>query len=117
MKVLAVEYQVAINNANIKCKIHSTILSMELLIAEARGMYKMRGLGQDAHADQKKMEAAAATVSTGSNCNFSSMEKPDTSRNTVQRKAKAAITTAIGAEAATVQPMRNVHYVDGRVTR
>ncbi len=51
MKALAVEYQAAINNANIKCKIHGTILSMELLIAEARRMYKMHRLGQDARAD------------------------------------------------------------------
>ncbi len=47
----------------------------------------------------------------------SSADKPDTSRKTDQRKAKAGITPAIVVEAATVQPMRNVNYVDGRVTR
>lgn len=41
-----------------------TTLSMELLIAEARRMYEMRGLGHEAHADQKKMEVVAATAST-----------------------------------------------------
>ena len=53
MKALAVEYQAAIITVNIKCKKHGTALSMELLITEARRMYKICGLGQDAHADQK----------------------------------------------------------------
>ncbi len=41
---------------------------MELLIAEAQRMYKIRGLRQDACADQKKMEVVAATASTGGDC-------------------------------------------------
>ncbi len=62
MKALAVEYQAAINNANIKCKIHGTQLSLELLISKARRMYKMCGLGQEGRAEQKKPEVAAAVA-------------------------------------------------------
>ncbi len=45
MQDLVVKYQSAINNANIKCKIHGIHLTMKLLIAKVRRMYEMRKLG------------------------------------------------------------------------
>ncbi len=63
MWTLAVEYPSAINNANIKGEIHRMHLTMEL-IAEARRMYEMYGLGCDSCADYKKIEVGAATSIT-----------------------------------------------------
>ncbi len=66
MRALAVEYQSAINNTYNKCKIHSLYLSLDILIAEARKMYKICSLRRDTHADYKKTEVSAAASSTGS---------------------------------------------------
>ncbi len=47
IQMLAVEYQLAINNANIKYKIHGMCPSLNILIIEARKMYEMSSLGHD----------------------------------------------------------------------
>ncbi len=64
MMTMTVEYQSAINNANIKCKIHRTYVTMELLIDNARRMYEMYQLGHNAHVDHKKIEVETVAASS-----------------------------------------------------